>query len=167
MDVQRLPDGTLLVKLPAADWSDVVPQLAGAWTVVAQAVEEYLRSKPDWAWDRLRTYARFESGLLWPSPEPLVLERCANVVGIQIRCLEELYYELPDTDEDPPAFDRAHDLMSRRVAEALKESALRPEARAAVSAMQRLRAHPLTLVEYDDMETEQTILTAAELAGPA
>ena len=52
--------------------------------------------------------------------------------------------------------------MSRRAFDALRRSALLPGPRAALHA---LRPPPITYVEYDDLETERTLVTAADLAG--
>ena len=82
-------------------------------------------------------------------------------------CLELMYHELPDAVGDPDEFERSHEVMSRRVVEALRASALLPAARASLAALQHLRpqAVALTCVEYDDLETEQAVVTMAELAG--
>jgi hypothetical protein len=132
--------------------------------VVAEAVERFVQAKPAWAWDRLRAYVRFDSGDVWFSPDPERPRRNANVAGVRLACLDALYHELPAA---PDEFERAHDVMDRRVFEALRESALLPGPRDALAGLQRLRPHPLTFVQYDDLETERTLVTAAELTAGA
>jgi hypothetical protein len=163
MNVDRLKDGVLHIDLRVTDWSDVVPRLSDAWPLVAQGVEEFIRAKPSWEWNRLRAYVRFDSGWIWFSPDPEHPRRNANVAGIELACLEALYYELPRGE--PAAFERAHDEMDRRVFEALRQSALLPGPRASLAALQRLRPHAITFVQYDDLETERTLVDPAELGG--
>jgi hypothetical protein len=157
----------VFVDLQVADWSDVVPRMAQAWPVVAGAVERFVRDAPSWEWDRLRAYVRFDSGIIWVSPDPERPRRNANAAGIKLACLELMYHELPDAVGDPDGFERSHEVMSRRVVEALRASALLPAARASLAALQRLRPQEaaLTCVEYDDLETEQVVVTLAEPAG--
>jgi hypothetical protein len=152
----------LHIDLAVTDWSDVVSRLGEAWPLVARAVEEFVGAKPNWEWDRLRAYVRFDSGLIWFSPDPERPRRNANVAGVELACLDALYHELPDTQAE---FERAHAEMDRRVFDALRESALLPDARASLGALQRLRPHPITFVQYDDLETERTLVHPAELSG--
>lgn len=165
MDVQRLRDGTLLIDLHVMDWADVVPRLANAWPVVAQGVEQFLQAKPAWDWDRLRAYTRFDSGLVWLSLDPGRPRRCATVAGIQLDCLESLYFELPHAKTDPDSFEQSHEAMSQRLFDVLRQSVLLPGPRASLSALQRWRPHSLTFVQYDDLETERTLVLPTELAG--
>ena len=168
IQIQRLKDGVVHVDLGAAEWSQLVPRLSEAWPVVAAAVEEFLQARPTWEWDRLRAYARFDSGIVWFSPDPQHPRRNANVAGIEMACLDRLYHELPsggDGSAAVAAFERAHQEMDRRVFEALRHSALLPAPRVALAALQRLRAHPVTFVQYDDLETERTLIEPAELRG--
>jgi hypothetical protein len=165
MNVTRFKDGVLHIDLRATDWADVVPRLGEAWPLVAQGVEEFVRAQPSRAWDRLRAYVRFDSGWIWFSPDPEHPRRNANVAGIELACLDALYHELPDAEAEPGAFERAHEEMDGRVFEALRESALLPGARASLAALQRLRPHAITFVQYDDLETERTLVDSAELGG--
>jgi hypothetical protein len=167
MNVERLKGGDILIDLRVTDWSDVVPRLHEAWPLVAQGVEEFVRAKPSWEWDRLRAYVRFDCGLIWFSPDPEKPRRNANVAGVELACLDALWHELPNAETQPEAFERAHDEMDRRVFDALRESALLPDALAALAALQRLRPHTITFVQYDDLETERTLLEPAELGGAA
>jgi hypothetical protein len=165
MNVERFKDGVIHIDLRVTDWSEVVPRLAEAWPIVAGAVEEFVRAKPNWDWDRLRAYVRFDSGQIWFSPDPQHPRRNANVAGVKLACLEALYYELPRAEAGPAAFERAHQELDRRVFDALRQSTLLPGARAPLAALQRLRPHAITFVQYDDLETERTLVDPAELAG--
>ncbi len=167
MNVERLKDGVLHIDLRVTDWADVIARMSEAWPLVARAVAEFVRAKPDWEWDRLRAYVRFGSGLIWFSPDPERPKRNANVAGVKVACLEALYYELPDAEAEAEAdaFERAHEEMDRRVFEALRQSALTADAHASLAELQRLQPHALTFVQYDDLETERTLVEPAELAG--
>jgi hypothetical protein len=163
MNVERFKDGVLHIDLRETGWSDVISRLSEAWPIVAQAVEEFVRAKPGWEWDRLRAYVRFDSGFIWFSPDPQDPRRNVFVAGVEMACLEALYYELPRGE--PAAFERAHEELDRRVFDALRQSALLPGARASLAALQRLRPHAITFVQYDDLETERTLVDPADLGG--
>ena len=163
MNVERLKDGVFRIDLGATDWSDLVSRLNQAWPIVAQAAEEFVRAKPGWKWDRLRAYVRFDSDFIWFAPDPAEPRRNVFVAGVEMACLEALYYKLPRGE--PAAFDRAHEEMARRVFHALRQSALLPDVRESLAALQRLRPHAITFVEYDDLETERTLVDAAELSS--
>jgi len=165
MKVERLKDGVLLIDLGVTDWSEVVPRLSEAWPLVAQRVEEFVRAKPNWEWDRLRAYARFDCGLIWFGPDPAKPRRNACVAGVELACLDALYHELPGAEAEPDLFERAHEEMDRRVFDALRQSALHSRAHASLAALQCLRAHAITFVQYDDFETERTLVDAVELGG--
>lgn len=158
MEIQRLQDGCLLIDLHTKDWVDVVPRL------VADAVEQLAQARPNLEWDRLRAYTRFDSGLIWLSLEPGQPSANTWVAGIELRCMEELYFALPNADADPAGFEEAHDALSQRVFDLLRQSALIPPARAALATLQRLKPHALTFVEYDDLETDRVLVSASGLA---
>jgi hypothetical protein len=167
VNVTRLQDGVLHIDLGVTDWSDVVTPLGEAWPLVARAVEELVAAKPDWQWTRLRAYVRFDGGFIWFSPDPERPRQNANVAGVGLACLDALYHELPDVETEQDAFERAHEEMDQRVFDVLRRSALLPGASAALVALQRLRPHAITFVQYDDLETERTLVDLAELRDAA
>jgi hypothetical protein len=165
MHVDRLSDGCLHIKLSATDWTAVVAHLGEAWPHVARAVEEFIVANPAWEWDRLRVYARFDSGTVWFSPDPKHPKENANVAGVELALLDTIYHSLPDAETAPEAFDRSHEEMVQRVSSALRQSALIPEVRASLGALQRVRSHLITFVQYDDIETEMILVEPAEIGG--
>jgi hypothetical protein len=156
MKAQLLNDGVPLIDLELRDCSDLESYLGSAWPLVIQAVKGRFKSEQPQDVDRLRIYVRYESGMLWFALETLKPKRLASVAGVKIAGLETLYYGLPDPGQGQAVFEQAHALMAERIYAALRRSITKPEASEALAPL-RQWLPLITVVDYDDLETERPL----------
>jgi hypothetical protein len=157
MNAQLLKDGVLLIDVEALDCSELESRLAPAWPLVAEAVKQRVQTKQPHEFVHLRLYVRYESGLIWFSLEGQKPTRHVTVAGVKLACLEALYYRLPDGAEDMDGFEQAHAILVDLIQNALRHSTVMPEAKEALKQLQAWLPMPITLVDYDDLETERPL----------
>lgn len=140
------------------DWDSIAESYAELWPLICDAANAYLSEYPTRAdrANRLRIHVRPDSGTLYfafTGPKPFYGE----VASIVCPFLERSYYELPNDD----TFDAAHDELLACVFRTLSSSAMDESARNAIDSLCRDHEITVSVLQYDDDETERELLASA------
>jgi hypothetical protein len=133
--------------IAGSDWGSISESLRDIWPSICDAARAYLAYFPTHAANanRLRVYVRPDTGelIVFVCSKPPRLHR--GLVGrITIPQLEVKYFELPGSSDND--FEPAHDALMLQTVCAIK-NACEPD----VSPL------PVTVVDYDDYETERLL----------
>ena len=138
-------------------WEKVAREVPPLLTEAFKAFTAWCeRAEPEL--DRIRVFVRFDGGrfgLVAVDKSKDAIEG-APVYWVSVPTLEKLYYELPNPEDG--AFDAAHRKMERQFTAQLRKWLAARSASAAIAALGRCRRFRITLIDYDDRETERTIL---------
>jgi hypothetical protein len=155
----------LSIEIAETDWSTISPAIANAWPQICAAARRYLELlKERRVVDRLCVYVCPDSGKLdigWNGPRPFN----GHIAQIKIPQLEYEWYELPgrddrDTPVDREAFERGIESLFDKAIATIASSLRGGLANAEMKSLVSDHNIRVTIIEWDDMETERDLLPA-------
>ena len=136
--------------LADSDWAAIESKLADAWGDVVGMIADHLRANPDEAWSALVASIRPDTGQVTLVPSTAHgwnRGRVIHYYTVELRQLEQEWSDLPDADDDPHGFDREHDAMMARAADAVSRSLTEPLRR-----LRSVRPFELWRCDYSDAD---------------
>jgi|SRR5688572_4417151 hypothetical protein len=139
-------------RIDDANWIAIEMKLGEAWWDVSDMIAGHLAARPEDAWSALVVSIRPDGGDLMVVPCAIARDwnrtRDMYEYSVEVRQLEQEYFDLPDSQADLEAFERAHDQMMERAAAVTFRALAQP--------LQRLRAlRPFELWRCDYSDADE------------
>jgi hypothetical protein len=155
----------LSIKIAETDWSVISRAISDAWPEVCATARRYLDLiKEKRVVDRLCIYVCPDSGKLdigWNGPRPFN----GHVAQVMIPQMEFEWYELPklddrDTHVNTAAFEQGAEALFNKAKAAIALSLKGGRANAEVQSLVGDDNFRVTIIEWDDIETELDLFAA-------